>query len=124
MLLNCFINLQAQNNNDSPLRASRYETDTIFVEISIDAIKQANIKLIEREYLIKINNEKDSIINVYNSYTDSICNNLHNVVNKYNNAVRDIQNLNDVIYKKDKKVRQLQKVSFGLGTGIILLILL
>lgn len=124
MLLSCFINLQAQSNDVSPLRGSDYKSDTTFVKVSIDAIKQANIKLIERQYLIKINNEKDSIIRMYNSYADSIYNNLHNLVIKYNSAIHDIQTLNDDNAKQHRRIKKLQKVCFGFGAGIILLILL
>lgn len=124
MLLSCSINLQAQTNNVSPLRGSDCKSDTTFVKVSIDAIKQANIKLIERQYLIKINNEKDSIIRMYDSYTDSIYNNLHDLVIKYNGAVHDIQTLNDDNTKQNRRIKKLQKVCFGLSAGIILLILL
>lgn len=124
MLLSCFINLQAQSNDVSPLRGSDYKSDKTFVKVSIDAIKQANIKLIERQYLIKINNEKDSIIRMYDSYTDSIYNNLHDLVIKYNGAIHNIQTLNNDKTKQTRRIKKLQKVCFGLGTGIILLILL
>lgn len=124
MLLSCSINLQAQTNNVSSLRGSDCKSDTTFVKVSIDAIKQANIKLIERQYLIKINNEKDSIICMYDSYTDSIYNNLHDLVIKYNVAVHDIQTLNDINEKQNRRIKKLQKVCFGLGAGIILLIIL
>lgn len=124
MLLSCFINLQAQDNRVSPLRGSECETGTTFVKVSIDAIKSANIKLIEREYLIKINNEKDSIICMYDSYTDSIYNDLHNLVGKYNDAVHNIQTLNDINEKQNKRIKNLQTVCFGFGVGVILLILI
>lgn len=124
MLLSCFINLQAEDNSCFPLRGSEYETDTTFVKVSIDAIKSANIKLIEREYLIKINNEKDSIIHTYHNYTDSIYNDLHNLVIKYNATIHDIQILNEISEKQNKRIKTFQKVCVGLSTGIILLILL
>lgn len=45
-----------------PLRGSEYESDTAKVAIPISLLRQANIKLIEREYYIKLNEKKDTII--------------------------------------------------------------
>lgn len=40
------------------------QTDTAYVTVPISAIREANQKLIEREYLIKQSAIKDSIINI------------------------------------------------------------
>ena len=54
----------SQNLNDTlPLRAE-------LVTVPINYIKDANIKLTERKYLIKLNSEKDSIITYYKQYTN------------------------------------------------------
>lgn len=45
-----------------PLRGSEYESDTAKVVVPISLLRQANIKLIEREYYIKLNEKKDTII--------------------------------------------------------------
>ena len=45
-----------------PLRGSEYESDTAKVAVPISLLRQANIKLIEREYYIKLNEKKDTII--------------------------------------------------------------
>ena len=45
-----------------PLRGSECESDTAKVAVSISLLRQANIKLIEREYYIKLNEKKDTII--------------------------------------------------------------
>lgn len=45
-----------------PLRGSEYESDTAKVSVPISLLRQANIKLIEREYYIELNEKKDTII--------------------------------------------------------------
>ena len=45
-----------------PLRGSEYESDTATVAVPISLLRQANIKLIEREYYIELNQKKDTII--------------------------------------------------------------
>ena len=45
-----------------PLRGSEYESDTTKVAVPISLLRQANIKLIEREYYIELNQKKDTII--------------------------------------------------------------
>ena len=45
-----------------PLRGSEYESDTAKVVVPISLLRQANIKLIEREYYIELNQKKDTII--------------------------------------------------------------
>ena len=45
-----------------PLRGSEYESDTAMVAVPISLLRQANIKLIEREYYIELNQKKDTII--------------------------------------------------------------
>lgn len=45
-----------------PLRGSECESDTAKVAVPISLLRQANIKLIEREYYIELNQKKDTII--------------------------------------------------------------
>lgn len=45
-----------------PLRGSECKSDTAKVAVPISLLRQANIKLIEREYYIKLNEKKDTII--------------------------------------------------------------
>ena len=45
-----------------PLRGSEYESDTAMVAVPISLLRQANVKLIEREYYIELNQKKDTII--------------------------------------------------------------
>lgn len=45
-----------------PLRGSECESDTAKVAVPISLLRQANIKLIEREYYIELNKKKDTII--------------------------------------------------------------
>ena len=49
-----------------PLRGSECESDTAKVAVPISLLRQANIKLIEREYYIELNQKKDTIIKLKN----------------------------------------------------------
>lgn len=84
----------SQNNDEISLRASNYKSDTI-IQVKLDYIRKANAKLIERKYLIDINNEKDSIINLNNDYIkeqNNIIDTLQNKIIKYENINNNLQN--------------------------------
>lgn len=92
MLLN-YSKSWSQNNNGIALRASNYKSDTI-IQIKLNYIREANAKLIERKYLIEINNEKDSIINLSNNYIkeqNAIIDTLQNRIIKYQNINNNLQ---------------------------------
>lgn len=68
LLLSNYLNSLSQNNEDlTSLRGSECKSDTAIL-VSLDYIRKANGKLIERKYLIEINNQKDSIINLKDEY--------------------------------------------------------
>lgn len=104
VLLN-FLKVWSQNN-DLSLRGINHNTDTT-ITINIDYIRKANIKLIERKYLLKLNLEKDSIINLKNDYIneqyiiiDSLNNKLVTQHKVINNITKDLnkQKKNIIIY--------------------------
>ena len=91
-----------QNNNATlPLRAIEHKDSLINVTIPINYIKQANIKLTERKYFIRLNNEKDSIIMYYKDYVA----NQDIIINKLNNNYLTAVEVNKNI-KKDLELQQ------------------
>lgn len=104
------------NNDTIPLRAGCYEA---IAEVPISLIKQANIKLIERKYLLEINKEQDSIINLKNKYIvqqDSI-------INKFQEKVNIANNINSELKTKINKYNKFAYISgIAISCCIILLI--
>lgn len=120
LLLN---SLKCWCQNNVPLRGSELN-DSVTAIISIDLLRQANIKLIERKYLIQENKAKDSLlvlkndliyiqnnkINMYNSHLTSLC--------IYNNE------LNNQISNYKKQISIYNSIGIGATIGIIVFILL
>lgn len=79
LLLNCFISY-AQVNRNIPSTGEIELSDTTKVTIPIKYIKQANAKMIERLYLLRIANEQDSIILMKDKY-----------INEQQKAIADFQ---------------------------------
>ena len=68
-------------------------TDTSLVTIPIKYIHLANQKLIERQYLIELNNQKDSIIIDYKKYVEEqekAIKSFQTRINDYNRVNKDI----------------------------------
>ena len=115
LLLNCFTSSLMADNDTIPLRASNHN-DTINAIIPIYTIKGANAKLIERLYLIDINNEKDSIIELNKLYI----NEQYNIIKDFQNKIVDHNNINNNL-KKDIE-RQKLKTNIFIGTTSALII--
>lgn len=114
LLLNC-LKSWSQINNECPLYGGLNTEDTTVVNIPISYIKKANVKLIERNYLIKINHEKDSIISMQNNYMSAS----DSIINDFNNSISAISDINRNINKSLSKVKEENKyLKIGLG-GII-----
>ena len=62
------MNLQAQNKGNDFSTGSELYADSAFANVPVYLIKQANTKIIERLYLIYINNQQDSIIDMNYNY--------------------------------------------------------
>lgn len=88
-------NLLMAFNNDDFSTGKLIKSDTTNVIIPVDYIRRANIKLIERRYLLSISKEQDSIINLKNCYIaeqDSIIKDMQNRIilsNDINNKAID-----------------------------------
>ena len=101
VLLSCSINCHASNIRNIPLRGSEYE-DTTKVLVDIDVIKLANIKLIERKYLLEELVVKDSIIFAYKELNDVQNKELNDYKRKYNT----IYEFNEYLAKENIKVNK------------------
>ena len=101
VLLN-FLKVWSQNN-DLSLRGINHNTDTT-ITINIDYIRKANIKLIERKYLLKLNLEKDSIINLKNDYINEQYIIIDSLNNKLVTQHKVINNITENLNKQKKNI--------------------
>lgn len=107
LLLSCSINLLA---NDTTTGEQIIEDSCTCV--NIDIIRKANDKLIERKYLLKVNNAQDSIITLNNKYIlqqDTVINDLKERIVKINNINKDLQKQ----YERERK----KKIIYGSVAG-------
>lgn len=93
--------------------------DTAKVIVPVNAIKKANAKLIERNYLIKINNEKDSIIILNKNYIkeQSI------IINDFQNRLATSNEINERIKKDLERQRKKTKIIGGVAGGAIIAVI-
>lgn len=120
MLLSSSMSLLAQTNNDSPSTGDSLKTDSTVVIIPIYLIKQANVKMIERLYLIKINNQQDSIINMKDKYI----NEQQRIITDFQKRVNDTNKLNESIKKDlDKQKKRNKIITYGAGGAVLGLII-
>lgn len=118
LLLSNFMNLLANNNLISYIKY--YEiVDTSIVNIPICLIKKSNAKMIERLYLIKINNEQDSIINLKDKYIKE----QYKIITDFKQQIEYNNKINKSI-KKDLESQKRKTKIIGyscIGSVIILL---
>lgn len=113
------------NNNDTlPLRAINYDDTTDYVKVPICYIKKANVKLIERKYYIKLNTEKDSIIDYKNQYINSQSIIIKELTNDYYNVVKLNNNIKKDLELQQQKLKVFKYSTAGLLGVIILTILI
>lgn len=116
MLLTSFLSLQA---DDNPVFLYG-GLDTNYVTVPVDAIRVANAKIIERDYLLLINAEQDSIIKSQYKYI-TISDSMFNVVSHRLTLAND--NLRDLTNKQNKKTKTIVSICgtiiLGLVIGII-----
>lgn len=119
LLLNYSSLLQAQTNDSIPSTGGVLLSDTNVV-INIGYIRQANAKMIERNYLLLITNEQDSIINMKDKYI----NEQQKIIVDFQKRVNDTNKLNETIKKDLDKQRSKNKIiSYSAGAAIIGLII-
>lgn len=97
MLLNCF---WSWSQNDSP-KGNFQNADTL-VTIPINAIRSANIKLIEREELLNIVSEQDTIIANYEQISKLKDNTINIYKNVYEENDKLINDLSKSLARKER----------------------
>lgn len=115
MLLICLKSYAQQINNSTPSTGGVLKSDTAVI-INIDYIRLANIKMIERNYLIYITNEQDSIIDMKDKYI----NEQQKVIIDFQKRVADANKLNEAV-KKDLEKQKTKNKIIGYGAGGIVL---
>lgn len=115
MLLSSSMNLLGQTNDSIPSTGDYTKADTTVATIPIYLIKQANAKMIERLYLIEINNQQDSIIDMKDKYISE----QQNIITNFQKRITDVNKLNESINKDlDKQKKRNKIITYGAG-GVI-----
>ena len=115
MLLSNSMNLLGQTNDSIPSTGNYTKADTTVATIQIYLIKQANAKMIERLYLIEINNQQDSIIDMKDKYI----NEQQSIITNFQKRITDVNKLNESIKKDlDKQKKRNKIITYGAG-GVI-----
>lgn len=105
MLLSSFMSLLAQNKDNDFSTGSELYTDSAFANVPVYLIKQANAKMIERLYLIDINNQQDSIIDMKDNYINEQHNIIYDFQKKLNSANKINENMIKALDKQKKRSR-------------------
>ena len=120
LLLSSSKNLLGQTNNSIPSTGKYIKSDTAVATVPIYLIKQANSKMIERIYLIKLSNQQDSIINMKDKYIKE----QYSIITDFQKRVTDTNKLNESIKKYLDKQRKRNKIiTYGAGSIILGLII-
>ena len=115
MLLSSSMNLLGQTNDSIPSTGDYTKADTTVATVPIYLIKQANAKMIERLYLIEINNQQDSIIDMKDKYISK----QQSIITNFQKRITDVNKLNESIKKNlDKQKKRNKIITYGAG-GII-----
>lgn len=106
MLLICSSSyLKAQQTNSSST-GNQVKTDTTKVLISIDYLRDANAKLIERLFLIKVKSQQDSIINLNKLYITE----QDNIIKSFQTKVVTLTENNNKYLKTIEKQKQTNNI--------------
>lgn len=89
--------------------------DSCNVAVPISYIRLTNEKLIERKYLIAINNEKDSVINGYSLY----CVEQRNIIEDIKRDVQKANEINSKLQTKLNKEKQKTIIISSVTGGVI-----
>ena len=120
LLLSSSKNLLGQTNNSIPSTGKYIKSDTAVATVPIYLIKQANAKMIERIYLIKLSNKQDSIINMKDKYIKE----QYRIITDFQKRVTDTNKLNESIKKDLDKQRKRNKIiTYSTGSVILGLII-
>lgn len=120
MLLSNSLSLLASDNDTLPLRGSNHKSDTTIAKIPISLIRKANIKMIERIYLLDINKQQDSIIIMKDKYI----NEQKKIIVDFQNRVNEANKLNQVVNNSLEKEKRKNNIITGASVSIIVTLLI
>ena len=95
-------------------------TDTALVTIPIKYIHLANQKLIERQYLLEVNEYKDSIIVDYKKYTEQ----QEKVIKQFQDKVDNYNRINEDMGKRLQRQKKVSLVCGSVAAASIAVIVL
>lgn len=101
----------AVNKAYHPSTGGQVRADTAVVAIPIETIRQANIKLIERKYLLEVVKQQDSISAMKDNYIKE----QRNIIVDFQKRVDEANKLN---VKLNNSINKQKKVIRVLGTGL------
>ena len=111
---NSLVQAQIKSKRDSASSTgSQSKADTTKVTVPIKFIKDANAKLIERNYLLKIKEEQQDIIKLNKSYINEQA----AIIKDFQDRVVALNNDNNKL--KTNLVRQKNKTKFLTGVSIV-----
>ena len=120
LLFSCSNNLlKAQIQSGKPVASSTgslLRTDTSKVVVPVSFIKDANAKLLERIYLIKVNAQQDSIINLNKQYAAEQA----KIIKDFQGRVVNLTNDNNSLRQNVTKLKRTNKtLATVIGVGIV-----
>lgn len=101
----------AGNKAYHPSTGGQVRADTAVAAIPIETIRQANIKLIERKYLLEVVKQQDSISAMKDNYIKE----QRNIIVDFQKRVDEANKLN---VKLNNSINKQKKVIRVLGTGL------
>lgn len=120
ILLLSSLSSYAQTNDNHLSTGQIKESDTTIVAVPIKYIRNANTKLIERLYLLEINKQQDTLINMKDSYI----NEQKRIITDFQKRVDEVNKINQAIKQDlDKQKIKNKVITYGAGATIIGLII-
>lgn len=120
ILLLSYLSNYAQTNDNHPFTGQVKQSDTTVVAIPIKYIRSANAKLIERFYLLEINKQQDTLINMKDSYI----NEQKRIITDFQKRVDEANKINQAVRQDlDKQKTKNKIITYGAGATIIGLII-
>lgn len=114
LLLFCLKSYAQPKIDSIPSTGKELFSDTT-VTISIDYIRLANAKMIERNFLIKVTNQQDSIIAMKNRYIEE----QSKIIIDFKDRVKIANSINEAIKNDLEKQQRKNKILTYGGGGVI-----
>ena len=113
MLLNSFMSWCQSDTTGITSTGNTIKSDTI-VNVPISAIRKANVLMIERNYLLDITEEQDSIICLHKLYIEE----QDSIIELFKDRVEQNNKINENINKAYEKERR-KTIILGTTTGVL-----